>query len=258
MGFSPEWLTLREPADRAARHAQLLARVVGLAGESPLIMDVGCGTGSTVRALSPFLPQSTRWRMVDHDQALLESAQASGGPGSTTHLVDIDDIASLPLEGVTMVTCSALLDLVTEEWLKRFAAVLRVPFYAALSYNGQMSFDPPLPDDSAVTEAFNRHQRTDKGLGPALGPRAAETALQVFQSQGWQVLVEESPWELGPESSALQESLVRGIADAAQEMGHTTALAWGEARVAAASDTHCTIGHSDVLAVPPEVSGVPR
>lgn len=250
MGFSPEWLSLREPADKAARNQDLLRTAARLAGDQPVIMDLGCGTGSTVRALSAFLPSNTLWRLVDHDETLLQAAQGHVGPGSTTHLADIDQIASLPLEGVTLVTASALLDLVTQSWVERFAATLQVPFYAALSYNGQMSWDPPLPQDDLITEAFNRHQRTDKGLGSALGPASVQTAHSAFEAAGATVQVAESPWQLGAEAIPLQQALISGIASAAHEMGEPSALAWGETRIAAAPTTHCTIGHYDILAVP--------
>lgn len=51
MGFAPQWLALREPADRAARDTALLARAAHLAGPAPVIVDLGAGTGASVRAL---------------------------------------------------------------------------------------------------------------------------------------------------------------------------------------------------------------
>lgn len=256
MGFSLEWLALREPADREARNTDLRHEAARLAGHHPIVMDLGCGAGSTVRALADVLPEDTVWRLVDNDSALLDTAQTLVGPGSTTHLANINEVSALPFEGVTLVTASALLDLVTEDWVRRLAAVLRVPFYAALSYNGQMRWDPPLPDDQSITEAFNRHQLQDKGLGPALGPESVETTQRVFESVGATVTVAPSPWQVGPEQSALHEALVRGIAEAAFDMGEPSALDWGKARVAAASTTQCTIGHDDILVVPPHLPEV--
>lgn len=254
VGFSADWLTLREPADQAARDHTLLQHALELAGANPVLMDLGCGTGSTVRTLAPALPGTTIWRLVDNDPMLLERALESAGEGSTGHLVDIDQLESLPLEGVTLVTASALLDLVTEEWLGRLSQILKVPFYAALSYNGEMRWDPVDPRDQAVTEAFNRHQRQDKGLGPALGPTSVEKTIEVFEAAGFIVLHGDSPWQLAPGFSELQQALVAGIAQAASEAagepGEMTAQAWGETRVAQAAQTQCVIGHGDLLIIP--------
>ena len=250
MAFAATWLALREPEDKAARDQTLLGQAVQAAGPSPVVLDLGCGTGSTVRTLRPLLPETTEWRLVDNDQELLDIA-ASAVPSSSVHLLDILDTASLPLDGVTLVTCSALLDLVTESWLRELAASLRVPFYAALSYDGFMKWEPELPLDHAVTEAFNRHQRRDKGLGPALGPDSSARTTAVFESLGWRTEVATSNWQLGPDSEALQVALVEGIGQAASEAGEAGATEWVEQRVAAAPHSACVIGHADILATPP-------
>ena len=254
MGFSADWLALREPADRAARDVALARRAADLAGPAPLIVDLGCGTGSTWRALSPLLPAGTRWRFVDNDPALLSVARTLAGPGVETVEADLADLDALPLEGATLVTASALLDLVPLAWVEGLARRLSgVPFYAALSYDGQMSWSPADPRDEAVTEAFNRHQTGDKGLGPALGPLAAGHASAAFAAAGFGVEMAESPWRLDPGMAALQRELTRGIATAAAEAGAACAEAWGRDRYAAAEDATCRIGHTDLLAIPPHL-----
>jgi len=51
-GFSPEWLTLREPADHRARDPMLALKVADRLQKLPRITvtDLGCGTGSNIRA----------------------------------------------------------------------------------------------------------------------------------------------------------------------------------------------------------------
>lgn len=253
MGFSADWLALREPADRAARDAALARQAAAAAGPVPVIVDLGCGTGATFRALAPLLPGGTRWRFVDNDPALLALAGAAAGPGAELVPADLADLDALPLDGATLVTASALLDLVSEDWLAGLAARLAVPFYAALSYDGRMDFAPQDPRDGAVAAAFNRHQRGDKGFGPALGPEAGDRAAAVLAAAGFAVDRADSPWRLGPGSAALQRELTRGIAAAAAEAGADpdAAAAWARQRDAGAAAATCVVGHVDLLALPP-------
>lgn len=256
MGFSADWLALRDPADRAARDVALARRAAQAAGPAPLIVDLGCGTGATWRALSPVLPEGARWRFVDNDPALLAIAAAAAGERAETVMADLADLDSLPLAGATLVTASALLDLVSAEWVAGLVARLGVPFYAALSYDGRMSWTPEDPRDAAITAAFNRHQTGDKGLGRALGPDAADHAAHVFEAAGFTVTLADSPWQLGPDMAALQRELCDGIAAAAAEAGQPDAADWGRARGTGAAASRCLIGHLDLLALPPEKAHV--
>jgi hypothetical protein len=162
MGFSAEWLALREPADRAARDAGLARRACAGQPEAPVVIDLGAGTGATRRALAGHLPPATEWVLIDNDRALLEAAASGAGAEVRTVAADLRDVEALPLERATLVTASALLDLVSREWLAALVARLRaqrVPFYAALSYDGRMDWQPESRHDQDVVAAFNRNQR---------------------------------------------------------------------------------------------------
>ena len=76
-GFSSDWLGLREPADTAARNPALIASVAAFAstGKPLTILDLGAGTGSTLRALAPHLPVPQRWVLVDHDASLVAAGR---------------------------------------------------------------------------------------------------------------------------------------------------------------------------------------
>jgi hypothetical protein len=250
MGFSAEWLTLRESADHAARNKNMLKRAVCAAGPEPVILDLGSGTGSTVRALKAHLPNTSKWRLVDSDFALLRHAASSSGTVADTFLLDITNLDALPFEGVTLVTASALLDLVSATWIEKLATRLEVPFYAALAYDGQMCWTPAMAEDEDVRHAFNAHQKTDKGMGPALGPNAVGSTASILEKAGFNVTRAESPWLLEPVDTALQKSLVEGVAFAAHEAGHPSAADWGRQRCSVAATSHCRIGHSDLLAIP--------
>ena len=250
MSFSADWLALREPADLAARDEDLMQQAAQLAGPNPIILDLGCGTGATARALSGLLPPHTVWRLVDGDAELLQRAAAQTGSSAETHLMDLNKIEDLPLENVTLVTASALLDLVSDPWLIAFVARLGVPFYAALTYDGTMNWTPPDPSDEKIKAAFNAHQRTDKGFGPALGPDAADRSIELLRDAGFAVESAQSPWQLGNGMEEMILELGNGIAQAAGDAGAKCATAWWDTRRESLHETSCVIGHVDLLAKP--------
>lgn len=252
MGFSADWLALREPADHAARDGGLMARAAALAGARPVVVDLGAGTGSTRRAFGGALPEGAVWRMVEGDAELLARCEGE------RHLMDLRDLVALPLAGATLVTASALLDLVSEEWVAGLVEVLaarRLPFLAALSYDGRMAWSPEDGGDAGVTAAFNRHQRGDKGFGPALGPDAVPRAAEMFRAAGYRVRLADSPWRIGADQAELGAALLDGIAAAAAEAGVAAdeAARWRAARRAMLSQGEMVIGHLDLLAVPEEM-----
>lgn len=253
MGFSAEWLSLREPADHAARDRGLALQAMRSAGEEPVIVDLGSGTGSTMRALAA---PGAVWHLVDHDPDLLAQAAAGSDTELHTHIRDLTALDTLPLDAATLVTASALLDLCAGEWLAGLAqrlAARRLPFYAALSYDGVMQWSHPDSADAGIVAAFNRHQQGDKGFGPALGPDAAAAAARIFAAQGYVLFEADSKWRLGPEHAALQREFLDGIAGAAAEAGATCASDWVARRKAQLPVAGCHVGHCDLLALPPEL-----
>jgi hypothetical protein len=256
-GFDLGWLDLREPADRAARDADLLRRAADYLGAGPSLVavDLGCGSGSTFRALDPLLVRKPVWRLVDNDPVLLAEAGRRAGPDQATVKIaaDLSDLDPSWFDGATLVTASALLDLTSEAWIEALAERLAAGgagLYAALSYDGEMSWAEPHPLDGAVTAAFNAHQRSDKGVGPALGPDAAQTAAELLKARGFEVLVASSPWRLGPGEVELERQLIDGIAQAAEETGMVDDVpGWRRFRLGRAG-TGCVVGHQDLLALP--------
>jgi hypothetical protein len=267
-GFSAEWLALREPADHAARSALLthdLAAV--LDGRRPLrLLDLAAGTGSNLRYLSDRLPPEQRWLLVDHDPALLAQALLRMPRGARIEHVDTREqdlsapeaIASAMFDGRALVTASALLDLVSEAWLRSVAARCRdagAIVLFALSYDGRLRCAPEHDADAMVRDLVNQHQRTDKGFGPALGPDATDAAARCFAGCGYAVRREPSDWSLTPDQSALQQQLIVGWADAAAAMVPeriSVIESWRAARLAYidARRSHIIVGHEDLVAWP--------
>lgn len=251
MGFSADWLALREPVDLAARDNALLSRAAECAGEDAVVLDLGCGTGSTARAFNGASATWT-WRFVDGDSALLDIAHRLH-PASECVQMNLRDIDELPLEGVRLVTASALLDLMPEAWMTRLAARLQaaaVPFYAALNYDGVMGWSPEDEADSQITRAFNQHQQTDKGIGPAMGPDSGKMAAKILADHQFKVTLADSPWRLGAEQVPLHQELLTGIAQAATEVGDARANDWLKQRKADLAQSNAVIGHTDLLAIP--------
>lgn len=253
LSFPIAWLELREPADHAARHPALRSAAASLVSAGGLIVDLGSGIGSTVRALQPDIAPSVRWRLVDHDAALLR--EAGRRTAAETVLCDLSRDEP-PIAGASLVTASALLDLVSESWIERLADALkagRSPFYAALTYDGRLSFDPMHPGDQAMIAALNADQRTDKGFGPALGPDGAGALGAALRSRGFEVRIEVSPWRLGPGDAELVAALLAGIAGVAAGPGGVIKAEvedWLAFRQSRAADGRCLVGHVDLLAAP--------
>lgn len=255
--FSADWLALREPADHRARSRYLVARLSEWTECRPLrVVDLGCGTGSTFRALEPYLSADTHWTLVDFDPALIAAADASiGGTNSIDFVVadlarGVEQVLDRPVD---LVTGSALIDLCSAAWLDRLAATLpaRAALYMALSYDGIERWEPAHPAEAAALAAFHAHQHGEKGFGPALGPDAAPHLARALEARGWTVELAPSPWRLGPSDRALIAALADGAAAAVAETGALPAdmlAAWATARRTA---ERVEVGHTDLLALPP-------
>ena len=263
-GFSADWLALREPFDLRARNPKVADAVVAAFADHPAIaiVDLACGTGSTLRALAPQLPARQTWRLVDNDLSLLARAAAAAAPAGTQVTavpVDLNHDLEVALDGqVDLVTTSALLDLVSAEWLERLAvetAVRSIPIYAALSYDGRIAFDPVDPADAEIVAAVNAHQRRDKGFGPALGPAAAAAAIARFESLGYSVTHGTSDWMFDPQHREIQREVCAGWAGAVRETGALSLAAvagWLTRRrdAIAAGRSSIRVGHIDLFAWP--------
>jgi hypothetical protein len=262
MNFSAHWLALREPYDQAARNPAVLEAVRrAFAGASSVrVADLGCGTGSTMRAVAPLLPGRQDWRLLDNDTTLLEAAhdQAPAICEVTTAHVDLAvDLGRALAEDTDLVTTSALLDLVSAEWLDRLVSILAIserPLYAALSYDGRVSLSPATIHDGVIIAAVNLHQRTDKGFGPALGPTAATSAPDRLRAQDFIVEEGRADWSFAPSDRAIQEEMLIGWASAAGEMGAAPGLIdeWLTERRdhVAMGRSQMLVGHLDFFAIP--------
>jgi hypothetical protein len=250
---SPEWLLLREPADAAARSAELVERLRRrLAKAGPLLIhDLGGASGAMGRWLAPRLTGQQHWVVHDRDAGLLELALATG-PAAVTVEARRSDITRLTphdLAGASLITASALLDLLTAEGLVRMLRVCTGrPMLLTLTVVGRVILNPADPLDARIGAAFNAHQRR----GGLLGPGAVATAVEEL---GAEVLVRPSPWRLDAGHPDLTAAWFGGWVAAACEQEPALAAEAGAYRdrrlaQAAAGELAVTVDHADLLVLP--------
>lgn len=275
-GFSPDWLALREPVDHRARNPQVAARLTQALAVRPRVrvVDLGCGTGSNIRATAGLLGSVQDWTLVDYDARLIavarlrlmdwaDTAQEDGeglaltkdGRQIAVQFRQADLVTTLEAalgEAPDLVTASALFDLCSADFLARFAravAARRAIFYTVLTYDGEQDWTPPDAADARLLDLFRAHQQTDKGFGAAAGWAAPQALARAFEAVGYAVLEGASPWSLGPDDAGLVRDLADGFAAAAAEMDPAAAgviAAWRDVK-----RTGARVGHTDTLALPP-------
>ncbi len=261
-GFSADWLALREPADHASVNAGVRANLAqAFAGRGSLrVVDLGSGTGSNLRNLSRILGPGQHWTLVDYDAELLDVAHAREAESAADSVACKQaDLSSGDLRAVIddaeLVTASALFDLVSVPVIDRLAdavAAASAVFYTVLTYDGAARWMPEHPADAEMRAAFNRHQRSDKGFGPAAGPDATDILAEAFARHGYRIQRGGSPWQLDSHFTELRREVDRGWANAAREAGVVASVAddWLHHRLTA-PDAVTIVGHEDLLALPP-------
>ena len=265
---SPEWLRLREPADAAARSRDLVERLrrhLPATGRRRVIHDLACGTGAMGRWLAPLLPGPQHWVVHDRDADLLEVAAdvpVSAADGATvvveTRWSDITQLGSDELAGATLITASAVLDLMTGDELAGLigaCAGAGCPVLLTLSVTGHVDLAPADPVDQRVAAAFDAHQRRTTAAGHLLGPDAVAAAVAEFRRLGADVLVRPSPWRLGAAQAELAAEWLSGWVGAACELetglaAEADAYAQHRLTQARAGQLDVTVGHADLLVLP--------
>lgn len=277
--FDGDWLALREGFDAAARSLALGQALSAALPDDPRLLDMGAGTGSLLRWLAPLIGRDQRWTLVDADPVLLGRAMRdiagwadargmevtgtsgtlslASSPGRWQVVARTADLAdgAPDLAGQDAVVCSALLDLVSAAWIRRFAAGLRIPLLACLSVDGRDGMVPPLPLDLAVGTAFRRDQRRDKGFGRALGPTAPAVLQDTLQRHGFTVRSARSDWHIPRVATAMLLKLTGSFADVALSAPTACKAAvegWERTRrrQIAARRLAIRVGHRDILALP--------
>ena len=218
------------------------------------------------RWLAPLLPGPQHWVARDRDTDLLEVAAARPpGPAADGAVVTVEtkhsDITHLrtgDLADATVITASALLDLLTEEELVGMIAVAvgsGRPMLLTLSVVGHVELTPVDPLDHRVGAAFDAHQRRMTERGRLLGPDAVTVAVERCRQLGAEALVRPSPWRLGASHANLTAEWLAGwVRAACQQEVELAAEAQPYLRrrlaQAAAGELAVTVDHADLLVSP--------
>ena len=261
--YSRSWLALREGADSRARARDLAARAAeAVHGQHRIVVhDLGCGTGSMTRWLAPLLPGPQHWVLHDRDEDLLHLARSTvprvvpAGPLTVeARLGDATWLTAAELAGASLVTASALLDVLTldEVWrLAHACAASACPALLTLTVAGRVELEPADPLDQDLAAAFDAHQRRAVHGRRLLGPDAVAAAEDAFTELGARVEIRPSPWRLGPEDADLAEAWLLGWVAAAQEV-HPDLNAEDYVRrrrqAAASGRLRVTVQHADLYA----------
>ncbi|MCC5900965.1 MAG: glycosyltransferase [Halomonas sp.] len=284
--FQADWLALRESVDATGRSQKLAqAAASWLATHSnsnskeectAYIADLGCGRGSNMQFLAPRFSGKQHWMLFDHDAGLLREARqrvlklrdARGQPISAeSHCVSLATLVHPELENAHLVTASALLDLVSREWIDELVSHCvkhRQGLLVAMSVTGEWYFTDlqfgPLDSDEDrwLLDLFKTHQQRDKGLGNALGGNAHGELAHAFKQQGYRVSEADTPWQLkasDPAVRPLMHALISGWAAAAVEQAPGVATRidqWRDGRQRSVNEGSVGIwvGHRDLLALP--------
>ena len=165
---------------------------------------------------------------------------------------DITRLAPGDLAGASLITASALLDLLTADELARMlGACAGRPMLLALTVVGRVTLSPADPLDARMGAAFNAHQRR----GGLLGPDAVAAAVDELRGTGAEVLVRPSPWRLDAAHADLAAEWFGGWVAAACEQEPALAAEAGAYRdrrlaQAAAGELAVTVDHADLLVLP--------
>lgn len=273
---SGDWLALREAEDARARSRVLAETTAGLLRAGPIsVHDLGSGTGSMMRWLAPILPGPQTWTLHDWNAELTARA-AEGAPprdrrgeavSIRTRTGELERLEAHDLAGASLVTASALLDLLTEAELRAIVGAcvaVGAPSLLALSVTGEVELRPADPLDARISRLFNAHQQRGVDGRELLGPKAPTVLARLFARAGWRVERVRTEWRLDAGDPRLLEAWLDGWVEAAAEQSaagtgagrdpdlHREAAGYRRLRSAQSrrGDLSSAVAHVDLLAVP--------
>lgn len=277
-GAAPDWLEARAPFDDAARQQSLplLASAAHTLlestepGSTVTVVDLGAGTGKSAawfrRHLTPLLPdRQLAWHLVDgHAPSLQLAGQAFPDAGHLLSMMSdlpaalgehLEETSGRPTPGSLLLTCSAVLDVLTQADVDAVLDTLtryRGLGLFLLSITEDWHLDPSDPRDEQLARAFAEHQR----WGEKLGAHGGQTMAQSARQRGIAVETSDSPWRLrAPQDAEFIHRFLTERVDAVVEAEpglQREAADWLELRTRQAGENggqglFVTVDHLDVL-----------
>ncbi len=244
--FTSSWLTLREGFDAQARSRPLAQAFARLLPVEPNLVDLGAGTGSLFRWLAPIIGRPQHWLWLDDDVDLMEEGLRTTASWARRlgYVVQHDECEAsltletprgawcielaghdltyppslLPLDNADAVTCSALLDLFSEDWLDEMLhAIGRRPFYAAINVMGNWRLRPCRLSDRLVARGFLADQVGNATPMDPLGPDVPKVAEDICKELGQDYRSARSDWTIQPRQRTMLHAMLTFLANAARE-----------------------------------------
>ena len=226
---SSDWLSLREDEDARARSLALVRELLPLLPPGPItVHDLGSGTGSMMRWLAPHLPGPQTWVLHDWNPSLTDQAHAGPPPRDRdgaavairSRVGELDLLDAADLSGASLVTASALLDVLTAgeaHAIVEACVEAGAPALLSLSVTGEVQLQPRDARDKLVERAFNAHQRREVNGRRLLGRYGAPIVRGLFGLAGWSVSTALTTWRLDDSEPLLLGEWLDGWIDAAEE-----------------------------------------
>lgn len=223
------WLAVREAEDSRARSQDLARSVRSLLPDGPItVHDLGSGTGSMMRWLAPLLPGPQTWVLHDWNASLTERALDGELPRDLldapisvrSRIGELARLEGADLEGASLVTASALLDVLTAPEAHAIVdACIEVGAAAlfSLSVTGEVELRPWDARDKLYEAAFNGHQRREVHGRRLLGRYGGPIVRGLFGRARWNVRTARTSWRLDNREPQLLADWFDGWVDAAEE-----------------------------------------
>lgn len=252
--FDIDWLNERYPFDVEARDKTLEKKVLDYLSKSTdlVLVDVGAGTGSNCLYFLKQLPQNQTWYLVEQNTELKRATIRRLKDYASYHKYDFErkkdtiqirtnkrkitvniindsllNLASLVnLKKVDLVMANAVFDLFSSDQLSKLVTMLtqnRLAFYHTLGYEG-MYFEPTDPFDDVFINRYHEHMERSQDFGKALGKKANEFLMQLFDNQSAKVEKAESVWRIEPVDIKMHYYLLNFMENALGEMDLAPAM----------------------------------